>query len=108
MPHGRIGVAGQDPRFESPISTRCTIRRLRSAFDELSLGHIPTSLSRSTGRRVPQMGGLHVQLMGDIVELLVIGMQEWEMRNAKSSPRSGSDAGNQLRWNKFQHGGAGL
>jgi len=54
------------------------------------------------------MGGLHVQLMGDIVKLLVIGMQEWEMRNAKSSPRSGSDAGNQLRWNKFQHGGAGL
>jgi len=51
---------------------------LRSAFDELSLGHIPTSLSRSTGRRVPQMGGLHVQLMGDIVKLLVIGMQEWE------------------------------
>jgi len=24
------------------------------------------------------MGGLHVQLMGDIVNLLVIGMQEWE------------------------------
>jgi len=24
------------------------------------------------------MGGLHVQLMGDIVKLLVIGMQEWE------------------------------
>jgi len=47
-------------------------------FDELSLGHIPTSLSRSTGRRVPQMGGLHVQLMGDTVKLLVIGMQEWE------------------------------
>ena len=47
---------------------------LRSAFDELSLGHIPTSLSS----RVPQMGGLHVQLMGDIVKLLVIGMQEWE------------------------------